>query len=76
MLSQICKIYNFDKFYYNCRLSNTDKSRWDSNFMNKILKVHGEPEKISIVGPIGFMENIRDAIKTSNQDLETKIHWP
>jgi NAD(P)H-flavin reductase len=76
MLEEICKIHQLKIFSYNCRLSQTDKSKWDTAFMNKNLKGFGELEKIHIVGPVPFMDAVRDSLKASDLNVAEKISFP
>ncbi len=76
MLQEICKSYNLNHFSYHCRLSATDKTKWDTAFMSKQLKPLGQMEKIQIVGPIGFMDAVRESIKGYDSNLGDKIFLP
>lgn len=75
MLNDICRDNNINNFAYFSRLSSNDKSRWDKEFMSKNLKSFGELEKIHIVGPVSFMDSVKDALKASDVDVN-KISFP
>jgi ferredoxin-NADP reductase len=73
-LQQICEQYSISKFYYNVRFSNKDKKRWDNHYMNeKLATFKNEIQKIYLVGPVPFMEDIKEAVAMSDLNVADKI---
>jgi hypothetical protein len=58
--------YKLNVFKINFRFSTSDKRRWDTDFINSCLKSESSLiEKVYIVGPVGFMDDIRDSLLES-----------
>jgi hypothetical protein len=75
-LVSIDKEYNLNVFSYHVRISSKDNTKWDTQFMNSNLKGYDNMKKIMIVGPVGFMEVVKDALNTSIHDVSNLISLP
>ena len=74
ILKDINDKFKLDIFTNLVRFSDKDKKRWDSNFLIENLKeVKNKIEKIYVVGPIAFMDNLKLSFKESNLNLDEKI---
>ena len=76
MLQEICRLYNIHTFAFHSRISTIDKTKWDKTFMSRNLRNVGNLEKIHIVGPVTFMDSIKDALKMCDVDVEEKLNFP
>ncbi len=58
--------YKLNVFKINFRFSDTDRRRWNTELINSCLKKENSLiQKVYIVGPVGFMDDIRDALLDS-----------
>jgi hypothetical protein len=66
--------YGLGKFFYNLRIS-SDRTKWNKHFMNeKLNSFKGDIEKVYLVGPVPFMEDIKTAIADSDLNIANKIY--
>jgi hypothetical protein len=74
-LLDICAKYGFDMFQYNLRIS-TKHQRWNSKYFNeKLESVKHDVEKVYVVGPVKFMEEIKESIDESELNLSSKLFF-
>jgi hypothetical protein len=72
-LNRINQKYGMDVFHYHLRMSK-DGTKWDRRFMNESLyECKDEIEKVYLVGPVNFMDDIKDAISKSDLNVYDKI---
>ena len=73
-LKEINDKFNLDSFSCQMRFSDRDKKRWDTQFLQEKLGIiKSKIEKIYIVGPISFMDQLKISFKDSNLNLDEKI---
>jgi hypothetical protein len=73
-LQKLDKQYNLNIFEYHWRISSLTKERWNSTYIHDKLFKHFESiEKVYIVGPIGFMDDMRKSIKEADENLSKKV---
>jgi predicted ferric reductase len=65
--------YNLDVFDYKLRIS-SDKSKWNKDYMKEHLTKYKHCiEKIYLVGPISFMDDMKRSIDKSELNLTSKV---
>jgi ferredoxin-NADP reductase len=65
--------YNLNAFHYHLRIS-SDRSKWNKEFMKEHLSAQKNYiEKIYLVGPISFMDEIKSSISRSELNLSSKV---
>jgi ferredoxin-NADP reductase len=72
-LSEYDKNNNLNIFNIELRVSSENKVRWDDDFMRKKLINHADINKVFIVGPIGFMDDIKSALQNSGLVKKSQI---
>jgi hypothetical protein len=75
-LLKINNEYNLKLFSYHIRISSKDNTKWDTEFMNSNLREYKNIKKVLIVGPIGFMESVKNSLNSSIHDLSNIISLP
>jgi hypothetical protein len=65
--------YNLNSFNYFLRIS-SDRCKWNKDFMKEQLTQYkNNIEKIYLVGPISFMDELKHAIAGSELNLSSKV---
>jgi hypothetical protein len=72
-LHEVSDRYGLGKFVFNLKTASSG-GRWDKHFMNeKLMAVKNDIEKVYVVGPVPFMEDISTAVRESDLNVAAKI---
>jgi hypothetical protein len=73
-LKKLCEKYDLNTFEYILRISSLTKERWNSNYIyDKLFKYVNNIEKVYLVGPIQFMDDIKGSLSQKDLDLGPKV---
>jgi hypothetical protein len=66
--------YNLNLFKLNLRISDADETKWDDDFIGKEMEsIKKQITRVYIVGPVGFMHDIKNGFIRNNIVEEDKI---
>ena len=73
-LENLDRKYDLGIFKYNLRVSSEDRTRYDYNFMKENLSgLSKNLSKIYLIGPISFMDDVKESLLATNYIEKDKI---